>query len=527
MFTTNNLGYQHPNKDVLFSGIQITLQKHDKVSLIGNNGVGKSTLLRVLAGELASSEGSVDINCSRYYVPQILGQYNHLTISQVWGVDKKLASLKAILEGSVSVEDFEILNEDWEIEERCQTILKRWALPSLFTPLAELSGGQKMKVFLGGIELHEPEMVLMDEPTNHLDANSRQFVYDWLTHTQCTVLVVSHDRKLLNLVNKTMEMTKTGMNAYGGNFYFYSEQKERELEALNHEIHSAEKALRKAKEKERETKERQQKLDARGQKKQAKAGMPRILMGMMQNKAESTASVLKKVHNEKVGALSDEIVGLRTKVADKEKMALKFAEAGLHKGKVLFKAEGVNFTYENAHYLWHEALEIEIRSGERVAIKGGNGSGKSTLLQIMLGQLKPTIGQVTLAAKDILYLDQDCSILNPEFSVYEQVSVFCRNLLPEHEVKMGLDRFLFGKEDWAKKCSSLSGGERMRLVLCGMGIAKVLPEMLVLDEPSNNLDLKNLEILTTALRQFKGTLLVVSHDETFLEEIGISREICL
>lgn len=528
MFILQNISYQHDNSDVLFDNISFTVNNHEKIALIGHNGVGKSTLLKIIAGELQPSDGELRVGSDPYYIPQIFGQYNHFTIGEALRVNNKLNALTEILDGNVTEENLTVLNDDWTIEERCNNALKYWQLSDLdlTQKIATLSGGQKTKVFLAGISIHEPELVLLDEPSNHLDQIARELLYDFISTTNSSLIIVSHDRKLLNLLNMVYELSKRGIIIYGGNYNFYAEQKQIENNALNQDLQSKEKALRKAKEKERETLERQQKLDARGKKKQEKSCVARIMMNTLRNNAENSSSKLKGVHVEKIDGISKELRELRSALPDIDQMKFGFDDSALHKGKILFKANAINFSYQDS-LLWKKDLNIEIISGERIALKGPNGSGKTTLIKIILGKLEPKSGTVYVAQNKSVYIDQDYSLINNQLRVYDQAQQFNRSGLEEHEIKMRLNRFLFDKEYWDKPCSALSGGEKMRLMLCCLTINNESPDIILLDEPTNNLDIRNIEILTSAINEYKGTLIVVSHDESFLEQINVEKIIQL
>lgn len=526
MLTLQNISYTHPNKDLLFSDINLTVKNHEKTALIGNNGVGKSTLLKIIADELQPTYGQISVETEPYYVPQIFGQFNHLNIAQVLRIEDKLNALKAILNGDTSEENFNLLNDDWTIEDRCTEALNYWQLNDfdLSQKMEMLSGGQKTKVFLAGISIHQPELVLLDEPSNHLDIASRQLLYDFVQTTKSVLIIVSHDRKLLNLLNSVCELSKHGIKVYGGNYDFYKGQKQIENNALNQDIQSKEKALRKAKEKERETLERQQKLDSRGKGKQEKSGIARIMMNTLRNNAENSTSKLKSVHAEKIGGLSQDLQELRSSLPDIDKMKFGFDNSALHKGKILFTATDIYFGYDNKP-LWQDNLNFQITSGERIALKGKNGSGKTTLINLILGNIEPQIGTIYRAENKSVYIDQDYSLLNNQLKVYEQAQQFNTSALQEHEIKIRLNRFLFTKDDWDKPCIALSGGERMSLLLCCLTINSKSPDIIILDEPTNNLDIQNVEILTTAINEYQGTLIVISHDETFLEQINIERTI--
>jgi len=526
MLLLQNTTYTHPNKELLFEGIDLTVNNNDKVALIGNNGSGKSTLLKIIAGELLPAGGQVTTRARPYYIPQLFGQYNHLSVAQALGIEAKLTALKEILAGYGTEQAYALLDDDWTIEERCKVALEYWQLGNidLYQKLETLSGGQKTKVFLAGIYIHQPGLILLDEPTNHLDRLGRQLLYEFVQSVQSTLIVVSHDRKLLDLLGTICELTKHGLTVYGGNYRFYLEQKGLAVAALMQEVQSVEKTLRKAKEKERETLERQQRLDSRGKRKQEKAGVAKIMMNTLRNRAENSTAKLKGVHDEKISGISQQLQNLRAALPEWDKMRFDFDQSELHRGKLLFTANHMNYNYDTQP-LWEKDLRFEIRSGERIAIEGGNGSGKTTLVDLILGKKEPQIGTAYRAIDKSMYIDQDYSLITNSLTVYEQTERFNTSSLPEHEIKIRLSRFLFTKEEWDKSCGALSGGEKMRLMLCCLTIHQQTPDLIVLDEPTNNLDIQNVEILTRAINEYRGTLLVVSHDETFLDAINIELKI--
>ena len=524
MLIAQGISYTLPNRDVLFADIDLALNKQDKIALIGNNGAGKSTLLKILAGNLPASNGHVSVDTKPYYVPQLFGQFNDYSIAQALQIEDKLNALKEILQGQATDENLASLKDDWTIEERCEEAFAHWNLGELdlAKKMGELSGGQKTKVFLAGIDIHGPEIVLLDEPSNHLDAAGRSILYDYITATTKSLVVVSHDRTLLNLLKIVFELSKRGIAIYGGNYDFYAEQKKIEHDALQQDLRSKEKALRKAKEIEREALERQQKLDARGKKKQEKAGLPTIMMKTFRNNAEKSTARMKGVHDEKVDGISQELNQLRRELPGVDKMKMDLDNSALHPGKVLVTAKHINFGY-NSRLLWKHALSFQITSGDRIAIKGTNGSGKTTLIKMILGECPPQSGTLERTGVKSIYIDQDYSLIDNTCKVYEQAQQFNAGGLEEHEVKIRLNRFLFTKAYWDKPCQVLSGGEKMRLILCCLTINHQAPDIIVLDEPTNNLDIQNIEILTAAINEYKGTLLVVSHDEYFLKQINVER----
>lgn len=528
MILLQNISFGFPGGNLLFNHINLTIQSHTKSALVGSNGVGKSTLLKIIAGEIQPLNGNTNIRGNIFYVPQMFGNLNDLTIAECLRIDQKLHALQKITNGEVDEIYFETLNDDWDIEERCQNALEHWGLENfeLTQKLEDLSGGQKTKVFLAGIQINQPDIIVLDEPTNHLDREGRKLLYDLIDKTDATVVIVSHDRILLNLVDTIFELSNQGIATYGGNYDFYAKQKEVEEEALQNDIHSKERALKKAKEKERETLERKQKLDARGKGKQEKSGVARIMMNTLRNNAEKNSSKLKSVHAEKISGISGDLRDLRSSLKNSDQMKVNFNDSNLHSGKILVTVEDINFTY-GKEKLWKENISMEVRSGDRISVKGSNGSGKTTLIKLLLGNIKPSEGKINKTEFNSIYIDQEYSLIDNDSTLYDFVQTFNDNAMQESEVKTLLSRFLFWKDTWDKKCGMLSGGERLRLLLCGLSISNKAPDMIILDEPTNNLDLQNVEILTNSIKDYHGTLLVISHDEVFLQEIGIERELML
>lgn len=528
MLTLNQLSYIHANGEMLLDNIDLTINRHDKIALIGHNGTGKSSLLKIMAGQLLPTSGNVIAEVNPYYVPQHFGQFNDHSIAEALGIDLKLKALKEIMDGRATEKHLLLLNDDWLLEERCTQALADWKLEGLdiSRKLNTLSGGQITRLLLAGIAIHQPEMVLLDEPSNYLDDSSRERLYEYIKTSLSTLIVVSHDRTLLNLLNLTFELSRKGISSYGGNYNFYEEQRRLETDALHHDLKNKEKSLRKAREIEKESLKRKQKLDARGKNKQEKAGLPTILINTFKNSAEKSAARLKDVHAGKIEAITEERNQLKRELPDIDRMKMDLDNAHILHGKRIVEFQDVNFSYSR-EMLWKEYLNFSIRSGERVAIKGDNGSGKTTLIKLILGRISPNYGQVDQANIQSVYIDHDYSLIQNQLTVYEQVQQFNDNKLPEHELKTRLNRFLFTKEYWDKLCITLSGGEKMRLMLCCLMVIHQAPDMIVLDEPTNNLDLQNVEILTSAISNYKGTLIVVSHDRHFLKQVNVEREILL
>lgn len=321
------------------------------------------------------------------------------------------------------------------------------------------------------------------------------------------------------------ELDKNGITSYGGNYDFYKEQKENAQNSLILKLEEKEKELRMTRKIAQEVAERKQKQDVRGKKANLKKGIPRIALGSFKNKAERSTSRLKDTHEEKTGMLSQDIEQLRSTLTDGQSMKLNFNSSTLHSGKILITAQNIQFEYPQQASLWTAPMSFQIRSGERITIRGNNGSGKTTLLKLITGQLEPTEGTLNRADFKYTYIDQDYSIIGNQLTVYEQAQLFNNRHFQEHEIKTVLNRFLFPFGTWEKACENLSGGEKMRLVFCCLMISDSCPDLFILDEPTNNLDIRSIEIITSVVKDYKGTVLVISHDTYFIHEIGIERSI--
>ena len=536
------ISYIHPDKEVLFSDLNFAISKGQKLGLVGNNGCGKSTLLQIIAGQLSPSSGVIVRPDDLYYIPQHFGQYDSLTIAQALQIERKQQALHAILAGDASNENFVILDDDWNIEERSIAALDLWGLGqfTLSYPMNLLSGGEKTRVFLAGLDIHHPSVVLMDEPTNHLDSSGRQRLYDWVEKYRSTLLVVSHDRTLLNLLPEICELKKHQINYYGGNYEFYKEQKTLMQEALQQRIEEKEKALRIARKVARETAERRDKQNVRGEKSNIKKGVPRIVLNALQGKSEKSTSKLTGVHQEKAEKLTNERNQLRGSLSPTAALKTDFNSSSLHTGKILVTAKEINFSYhsnsinndiqENSiskQQLWQAPVSFQLKSGDRLRIEGANGSGKTTLLKLITGQLQPQEGTLTRTDFSYVYLNQEYSIIDDRNSILEQAYAFNSRNLPEHEIKIILNRYLFPASEWDKSCRKLSGGEKMRLAFCCLMISNNTPDMFILDEPTNNLDIQSIEIITATIKNYAGTVIAISHDNYFIQEIGVEQCILL
>lgn len=518
----------HPDREMLLRDVSASLERSGKVALIGDNGSGKSTLMKIISDPDLAYCGEISVEGELYVVPQHFGQYDFVTVGEALGVDKKLLALTNIVNGSSDVENYDILNDDWDIENRVAEALAEWGLSYISTErmMNSLSGGEKTRVFLSGIRIYNPSVILMDEPTNHLDMGYRERVYDLITGSTAAILVVSHDRTLLNQVNTIWELSEKGIKVYGGNYEEYVQFKELEITALHNRLDESRKELKKAEKVMHDTMERKNRKDARGKKRMEGKGIPRIMINTIRSNAQKSGSKLKDVHDNKISMIGDKIRDIRSEMPQKGDLKLNIKDSEVIEGKLLIDVNEVNYRYEGVeNKLFESPISFKIFSGERILVSGDSGSGKSSLLKMLTGAMEPTEGVIKRLFTDILYLDQEYSVLDNSLSVVEQAEAFNLENMPEHQVKILLNRYLFTKDTWDKKVHSLSGGEKIRLLFCCLTVRSLSPDIFILDEPTNNLDISSLEVVVSALRSYKGTLILVSHDRYLINELNIERTI--
>lgn len=548
----------------IFTDVSFRLLKGEHVGFVGANGEGKSTFMNIITGKLMPDEGKIEWskNVRVGYLDQHAVLEKGQTIrdvlqsafaflfdleAQMNGYYAEMAEadeerMNFLMEETGSIQELLEHHDFYIIDSKVEEIGRALGLTDigLDKDVTELSGGQRTKVLMGKLLLEKPDILLLDEPTNYLDADGRERLYNLIRRTSATVLVISHDRTLLNQLPAICELSSQGLTYYSGNYDFYKKQKALQQKALTQQLEEKQKALRLARKVAREVEERKSKQNVRGEKNSIKKGIPRIMIGALKNNAENSSSRLSSIHTEKTEKLQAEMSGIKSSLPQTDKLKTDFNASHLHVGKVLVKAKDVNFHYpslaaspmettrpEAVKELWSSSLTFQLRSGDRLSLKGKNGSGKTTLLKLIMGELHPTDGVMERAGFTSVYLDQEYSLVRNERSVLQQAEAFNHRHLPEHEVKTILNRYLFPRDVWNKPCGKLSGGEKMRLSFCCLMIADNTPDMFILDEPTNNLDIESIEIITATIRDYAGTVIAISHDREFLKDTGIEREILL
>lgn len=528
-----DLGYNLPDGSVLFTSLTFSIKSARngpvRTGMVGANGAGKTTLIDLLAGDKVPARGTVLRSGVIAYLRQREMIDAQATIAAALGFGREVEAFARVEAGEGSEADFELLDGRWDLLERIEKARLRLGVAHLplDRAIGEVSGGELTRLRLAGALLCEPDFLLLDEPTNHLDGEARRFVYDLVESWRASLLVVSHDRELLGLVDEIAELERDRLTIYGGNFDFYCEQRSIARAAAQAALGSAKLRLKAAKETAQRARERQMKRQAAAARSLAKANIPPILAGGRKRAAERTAGRLSDRHEAKIESLAMEVEEARANVTREDRITIDLEATAVAQTRRLIEFEGVNYRYPGMErMLWREPLDFEITGPERIRLHGPNGAGKSTLIDLICGRKDPEMGRVVRRTGRIGLLDQPVSVLDPELTLFGNLKRLAPER-PDHELRTLLGRFLFAQEAGMKMGGVLSGGERMRAgLVCLLG-ADQAPELLILDEPTNNLDLASIEELTSVLVQYRGALVVVSHDETFCEEIGLERVINL
>ena len=517
-----NLSWSSPDGHPVLSDLSLSFQP-ERTGVVGRNGVGKTTLLKLLTGELQPSKGRIAVTGRIGTLRQIVQHSPEETVADLLGVASGLEALRRAEAGVATAE--ELADTDWTLDARAAEALVQVGLDvPLEASLARLSGGQRTRAALAGVVFAQPDFLLLDEPTNDLDREGRGLVHALLQGWRGGAVVVSHDRELLEAMDAIVELTTLGASRYGGNWSAYRVRKELELTAAERDFAAAERRMGEVARRAQQAIERKARRDAAGSRKAGRGDQPRILLGARRNRAEKSGGENVRLADRQrteagrvYGLAKEQIERIETLIAD-------LAQTGLAPSQRVLDVEAVRFGYASDHAIL-QSTSLSITGPERVAITGPNGSGKSTLLGIVAGQFAPWSGRVTVHVPFALF-DQSVSILDAGATIAEN---FAR-LNPgvgENGCRAALARFQFRAEAANQSVGALSGGQILRA-----GLACVLggpnpPRLLILDEPTNHLDIESVAAVEAGLLAHDGALLVVSHDETFLDAIGVTRRIVL
>ncbi|KUL62821.1 ABC-F family ATP-binding cassette domain-containing protein [Streptomyces sp. NRRL S-1521] len=525
--TCSNLSFAWPDDTPVFDGLSFTLAP-GRTGLVAPNGSGKSTLLKLIAGELKPTAGSVSVNGSLGHLPQSLPLTGALTVAEVLGVDSVIRALDAVESGDVSEEHFTTIGDDWDIEERTRAQLDRLGLAGLTLDrsLSTLSGGQAVSLGLAAQLLRRPDVLLLDEPTNNLDLQARHRLYDALEDFTGCLLLVSHDRALLDRMERIAELGGDELRFYGGDFTMYEEAVRAEQEVAEKNIRNAEQELKREKREMQQARERAERRQSNAARNLKSAGLPRIFAGNMKRGAQESAGRAGQMHATRVSEAKARLDEAGRALRDDQHITLELPDTQVPAGRNLFIGEGTQVHHAGKAVFADGGVGLTVRGPERTALTGPNGAGKTTLLRLVTGDLAPDAGEIKRGEGRIAYLSQRLDLLDPERTVAENFAAFAPER-PEAERMNLLARFLFRGAGAHLPVGVLSGGERLRATLACVLCAEPAPQLLLLDEPTNNLDLVSVGQLQGALNSYQGAFVVISHDERFLADIGVNRRLRL
>ncbi|MGN6606960.1 MAG: ABC-F family ATP-binding cassette domain-containing protein [Jatrophihabitans sp.] len=514
--TLSDVGLRWPDGTAALTGIDATFGT-GHTGLIGANGSGKSTLLRLISGELAPTSGRIVVTAPVARLDQHPARDPGATVATALGIADRLTALRAIEAGSTDPQHFDTLADDWDLETRAAKALAAAGLDDLDPdrPLDSLSGGEATLVAVAGLRLNGAPIVLLDEPTNNLDRTARARLGAALVDWPGTLVVVSHDTSLLELMDETAELHGGRLTVFGGPFSAWRQHRDREQAAAVRAERAAEQTL---------AVERRQRIDAETKLARrtryaqhqfdTKRGS-KIVMQQRRTEAQVSAGRLRNEAEDKIETARTALEAARARVRDDATIRIDLPDPGVPSGRRIAELLGSN-------------RGVALDGPARLALVGDNGVGKTTLLdELVRGE--PSGRGIVRAVRHtdrIAYLPQHLALPDADVSVLDHVRAGAPDAAPQ-AVRHRLARFLLRGDAVERPLASLSGGELFRVVLARLLLAEPPPQLLVLDEPTNNLDLPTVDHLVQALDGYRGALLVVSHDNAFLARLRLTATVAL
>jgi ATPase subunit of ABC transporter with duplicated ATPase domains len=538
----SSLSFSWPNGRRVLSDLSASFAP-GRTGLIGVNGAGKSTLLRLIAGQLRPSSGSVTVTGDVGYLPQNLSLDTGARVAGLLGIAGVLDAIGAIEAGETSQAAFDAVGGDWDAADRAREWLSRLGLAhiGLDDPVGRLSGGETIMTALTGLFLRRPAVLLLDEPTNSLDLAARRRLYAAVESWPGVMLIVSHDRELLGLVDQIADLRSDhygdALRLYGGNLGAYQAMLEVEQAAARRAVVAAEAEVRRRRRAAIESQAKQAGRDRQGRKLAASGSIPRLVAGARQRAAQESAGQSRDVHAERVAHAQARLAQAAEAVREDDTIRISLPGTAVPAGRTVLSVTGLDGSWlpwrsaeavndgggdgENGGEADGALAELIVQGPERIALTGPNGAGKTTLLRIIAGQLDGT-GLAPQRNGPLGYLPQRLDVLDDALTVAENVRA-AAPAATVNEVRARLARFGLRGARAGAVAGTLSGGERFRAVLAALLLADPPPQFLLLDEPTNSLDLASAGQLTQALSCYRGALLAASHDLPFLGSIGITR----
>ena len=499
-----------------------------RTGLVAPNGGGKSTLLRLIAGELPPQAGRIEVFGDVGYLPQDLMMDPEARVADVLGVADGLHALEAIAAGDTDPMLFERVEGQWDLRERVEAMLGRLGLEDAAPSrrISTFSGGQIMSLALAGHLLRRPAVLLLDEPSNHLDLTARRRLRDVLADNRGILIVASHDRELLEGMEQIAELSPRGLRVFNGGFGAYRAAVASERRAQEQHMHHLRQELHREKRELQQARERNERRTGNARRTRADAGLPRIVAGNRARAAQVSAGKAEGVHGHRVGELRGQLQLARASTSASSVPSFVLPATRVADGHLLLVGEHLRARAGSRTLFGEHGVSLTLRGPDRVALLGDNGTGKTTLLKILSGECAPTAGTLRRGSTRIARLSQRLEHLDPSLSVAENFERATPGMTTQQRADL-LARLHFRSDRMQRPARALSGGERARLSLACVLHAHPAPNLLLLDEPTNHLDLDATPELESALQGFEGAMVVVSHDLHFLEAIGTTRRLRL
>ncbi|WP_248749765.1 ABC-F family ATP-binding cassette domain-containing protein [Pseudomonas sp. MWU15-20650] len=517
LVSLHHVSFQFANGETLLEDLNLSID-HTPTGIVGRNGRGKSILAKLMAGALQPSSGTLKMPANVAYVPQTVVVQAGNTVAHITGTAHALEALERMAQGEAVVGDLALIDDRWDLAERLRSALDTAGLSNLGaeTPAASLSGGQLARVALIGALLAQPQLLILDEPSNHLDSAGRDWLHQVLRDWRGGLVVVSHDRQLLNTLNRIIELSPLGVQAYGGNYDAYRQQRDTQQHAALCAWEHARQERSRERRRLQKNHDNLQRNAARSRKHAETANVDRCTKARWKGAATEIVSTVRSAQHTHKRELDDQVRQAYERVADETPTLLALPASAVPNGRQVL-------TLEQAQLPWLDPtncatyLTLHLAGPVRVAVCGPNGCGKSTLLKLLAGQWQALSGQCTVPVPSA-YIDQHLALLDEQRCIIEQLNLLDTPLV-EAELRTRLALLQLDAVRVTLPVAQLSGGERLKAAMAIALWRNVPAQLLLLDEPTNHLDLESVLAFEQALKGFTGAIVAVSHDEAFVQAI--------